>query len=156
MKMKTKKKTTRKTKDKFDEAMNAIGAMAALEQQYDSECGLLRGTVMARIEQAWQTMQLGNAGVVVVAKDWNEGPERRRLKGLDIFVGTRKTALSNHRPDRASVQVSPNGTSSAILDGRNQSAEFAKFLTMVDDELHLLGTIPNAALACGTFIGLRP
>lgn len=131
--MKTKTTTKPKTKKPrvFTDSMMDLTPRSTVPTDQDSP---YRTLLRERLEKAWKDAGLGARGALACPASWATGPEQNRQRGLGYLVGY-GMALSNSETE------APH----ALLDGKNQSANFKRFLESNGTDLALLGLLHDLA-----------
>ena len=127
--MKTKKTTKPRAKKPrvFTDSMLDLTPRSAVPTDQDSP---YRTLLRERLEKAWKVAGLGARGALACPASWATGPERNRQRGLGYLVGY-----------ECSVSNSETEAPHALLEGKNQSANFKRFLESNGTDLALLGLL---------------
>lgn len=138
--MKKKTVTKKTTKLTAEEQAKMKAQAQALHDQTNTLTAAVDATrsaayqaLAARLVLAWQTMGLGESGVLVLPKSWYEGPEQYRRLGV--------ANLKLQWPGHIMLQCSLTETASALLNSRDQSVLATSFLNNYSHELAQLGTL---------------
>lgn len=75
----------------------------------------------AFLQRQWEAQGLGTSGVVVVPKDWAEGPEQDRLRGLDSL-------LTSGPAFAVTIQIGKTKQPMALLNSEDQTLTFRQFI----------------------------
>lgn len=107
---------------------------AAEEAAATAAIGSAFVALQTHLALTWKHAGLGTEGVVVVPKDWNEGPERRRLAGLEALLTSTYTF-------NVTVQVSETREAMALLNSRDQTKPFREFIQRHQKNLILMSVL---------------